>query len=193
MPCQAKLSVPALPVPAPLLQCAMPMCSPAAAPVAPVPPLPSHPGSVCASSSPVLFPRAASHLHCCSSSPPSAPSLLLPSLQPSQPNPQAAAWCGSKPSLGSSGTTWILLLHQCSLPPKKLLWRLLLPLLWLGGFKDVLHHCRCCRCLHPLPASSGQALPQPAAPRGADPLLVAAGQGMPSPTGPALTLPFCHL
>lgn len=39
-----------------------------------------------------------------------------------------------QPSPGSSGTTWALLLHQCSLSPKKLLWRLH-PLLM-----DALHH-----------------------------------------------------
>lgn len=187
----AKLGTPALPVPVPLLPCAMPMFLPSSSTTAPVPSLPP-PSRFCV----CFFFLCASSSHC------SSPSqlLLLSSLCPNPAHVLRAAMtakstgscrCGSKPSPGSSGTTWALLLYQCFLSSKKLLWRLLFPLLWLGGFKDVLHHWEH-QVVHPLSASSGLALPLPAAPCGADPLLAAAGQGMPSPTGPALTLPFTH-
>lgn len=149
------------------------------------------PGSVCASSSPVLLPLAASHLHC-SSSPASAPSLFLPQCSHDSQIHRQLHRVAASPAQGALAP----LGHCCSTNAPSH------PKICCGGccllccgWEDSRMSCTTgsCSCLHPLSASSGPALPPAAAPRGTDPLLAAAGQGMPSPTGPALTLPFTHL
>lgn len=91
----------------------------------------------------VLLPLPASHLHSCCSSPASAPSLLLPSVQPGQPNPQAAAWCGSSLAQGALAP----LGHCCSTNapshPKGCCGGCIL-CSWMPCTTES------CRCLHPL-------------------------------------------
>lgn len=188
--CQAQHPCPALPVPVPLLQCALPMCPPSSSTTAPGPSLPSHPRfCVCSS-----FPCASS-CHCFS------PSLLL-LLSRLCPIP-APALCAAM-TAKSRGSSMVQQQAQprefwhhlgTAAPPMLLLCCFGGCCFLCCGWEDSRMSCttESCRCLHPLSASSGLALPPAAAPRGADPLLAAAGQGMPSPTGPALTLPFTHL
>lgn len=135
--CQARHPCSACPCPT----AAMPMCLPSSSTTASVPSLPSPPRfCVC-----FFFP-------CASSFPCFSPSqlLLLSNLCSIPAHPLCAAmtaestgscmvWQQAQPRelwhhLGTAAPPML------PLSPKKLLWRLLLPLLWLGRFMDVLHH-----------------------------------------------------
>lgn len=143
--------------------------------------LPSHSGC-CASSA--IPPLAASRLR----RPSSSPACLCPIPAPSLRAAMTAKSAGRQRDAAMRGAPaplwYCCFTDACSLPESCRGGGCSLPCARMSRTVGSCGH------LHPPAASSGTALPAPAAPRGADPLSAAAGQGMPSPAGPAAR--SCH-